>query len=102
MSDGFEVSIEQNVDREVAIPTRPKPWYKPLAPRVLPSFLIARQNHRWSYRALTRLQTNLDNMQECLNKGDANAKRIQDFNMGFIHNQAQSTRCQIDNLVVVE
>ena len=28
---------------------------------------------REAYRALTRLQTNLDNMQECLNKGDANA-----------------------------
>lgn len=29
-------------------------------------------------------------------------KRIRDFNMGFIHNQAQSRRCEIDNLVVVE
>lgn len=28
---------------------------------------------REAYRALTRLQTNLDNVQECLNKGDANA-----------------------------
>jgi hypothetical protein len=28
---------------------------------------------REAYRALTRLQVNLDNVQECLNKGDANA-----------------------------
>jgi hypothetical protein len=28
---------------------------------------------REAFRALTRLQTNLDNIQACLNKGDANA-----------------------------
>ena len=28
---------------------------------------------RQAYRALTRLQTNLDNIQMCLSKGDANA-----------------------------
>ena len=28
---------------------------------------------RAAYRALTRLQTNRDNIQACLNKGDANA-----------------------------
>jgi hypothetical protein len=28
---------------------------------------------REAYRPLTRLQTNLDNIQACLNKGDANA-----------------------------
>ena len=29
-------------------------------------------------------------------------KRIRDFNMGFIHTQAQTTRCEIKELVVVE
>jgi len=29
-------------------------------------------------------------------------KRIREFNMGFIHSQTQRTRCQIDDLAVVE
>lgn len=48
----------------------------------------------------TEIDSNTRTIYEMVKAKDQ--KRIREFNMGFIHSQAQRTRCQIDGLVVIQ
>jgi hypothetical protein len=48
----------------------------------------------------TEIDSNTRTIYEMVKAKDQ--KRIREFNMGFIHSQTQRTRCQIDDLAVIQ